>query len=479
MNRATEILNTFATPDVIIRRDFFVGKTPATMLFHPDITDAEALRAAIISCESAQITNISLSELLSKIIFISEAEISQDLNEVIYRILSGDAILFLNEIPGVIIINARKWTHRAVAEPPTETVMRGPREGFVEDFKTNLSLIERRLKTEALAIEKLTVGRVSKSSVALVYISTIADSALVNSVRRKIKKIDIDALIDSYYLQPYLEERPLSIFTQVGVAEKPDVVASKLLEGRVALIVDGSPMVLTVPYLLIEDFQSSEDYYERHSFATFLRIMRFASVIFSVLLPGLYVALQVYHFEILPFKLLVTVMNALKGIPFPPIVETLFVLMLFEIIREAAIRMPRSVGTAMSIVGALVLGDTAVKAGIISSPSVMVIALSSIALYTVPNQVGPMTLLRIIFTIIGGLSGLYGLLLGGIFLIFYLCDLSSYGTPYLAPFAPLVTSDLKDSLIKSPQRGILTRPQSIKTSNKTRVKLAKHEVEKK
>lgn len=469
MQRVEKILSEFATPNVIFRRDFSVCGKSAVMLFHPDLTDAETLRTVIMACESFAEPFKSLEDLLRDILFVNETEIAEKWQDSVNRILCGDAALFVDGIDGCIIINARKYATRAVAEPPTETVMRGPREGFIEDFKTNLSLIEKRLKTQSLAIEKIQIGRVSSTAVALIYISTIATPKLVNEVRKKLKAVDVDALIDSYNLQPYLEEKPLSIFCQTGVAEKPDIVCSKLLEGRVAIVVDGSPMVLTLPYLLIEDFHSGEDYYERHSFASFLRIMRFVSVLVSVLLPGLYVSLQVYNYEIVPLKLLITILNAVQGIPLPPLFEVLFVLLLFEVIREASLRMPRSVGTAMSIVGALVLGDTAVKAGLISSPSVMIIALSSIALYTVPNQVGSTTLLRIIFTVIGGLGGLLGLTLGTIYLVNYLSGIDSFGTPYLAPFAPLVPSDLKDSLIKGAQRGMKKRPKSIANINENRM----------
>lgn len=468
MKRVEELLSEFATPNVVFQRKITAGKFDVTVVFHPDLTDAFVMRALVEYTVKSNLKTPDIHLLLKSLLDVSEAEFEADYKKSTARILSGDAALFLEGAEGCLIVNARKWDKRAVAEPPTETVMHGPREGFIEDLKTNLSLLERRLKTPALAIEKLQIGRSSSSTVALVYIGNIVAPELVNTVRAKLNKIDIDAVIDSYYLQPYLEEHPLSIFPQAGFAEKPDIVAAKLLEGRVAVILDGSPIVLTLPFMLVEDFHSSEDYYERSTFASFLRIMRFISVLFAVFLPGLYVSLQVYHYEIVPVKFLITLLNAIKGIPFPPLIEVLFVILLFEIIREAAVRMPRSVGMAMSIVGALVLGDTAVKAGIISSPSVMIIALSSIALYTVPNQVGPMSLLRILFTLIGGLGGLFGLVLGVIFLVHYLCSLDSLGTPYLSPFAPLLPNDLKDSLIKAPNRRMKTRPDSVPNINSTR-----------
>jgi spore germination protein KA len=335
-------------------------------------------------------------------------------------------------------------------------------------MKTNLSLLHRKLKTPALAIEKMKIGRQSSTTVALCYISTIAQPKLVNQIREKLKKIDIDAIIDTHYLQPFLEAHPYSMFHQTGMSEKPDVVAAKMLEGRVAVIVDGSPLVLTAPFIMIEDFQSSNDYYKRSPFVSVLRILRFAAILIAVLLPGLYVALQVYHFNVIPVRFLITLMNALKGIPLTALPEVLFVLLLFEVIREASVRMPSAVGMAMSIVGALVLGETAVSAGMISSPSVMIIAISSIAVYTVPNQVGTISLLRVFFTILGGIAGLYGLIIGTLFIATTLVNMDSFGTPYLAPISPLIFEDLKDSIYMQSQLSRTDRPRSIPNINKTR-----------
>lgn len=470
MNRAKEIMEYMATPSLFKQKEFTIGKIKAIMLFNPDLTDGFALRQIAQGMMDCDKKISSLNDIQKYALLAAESVISSNKDEATKGILSGDAVVVLDKIEGFLIVNARKWDKRAVAEPPTETVMRGPREGFVEDIKTNLSLIERRLKTPAFAVERFKIGRVSSTDVAMVYVSTIARPELVNLVRKKLQNIDIDALIDSHYLQPLIEPHPMSIFHQTGVNEKPDILASKILEGRVGIIVDGSPMVLTVPFILIEDFQSGEDYYERNSFASFLRILRYVSIIIGVLLPGLYVALQAFHYDVIPLRFLVTLMNAVKDIPLTPLPEVLFVMLLFEIIREASVRMPRAVGMAMSIVGALVLGDTAVKAGVISSPAVMIIALSSIALYTVPNEVGTMSLLRIIFTVLGGLTGLYGLLVGMLIVIHELVCLDSYGTPYLAPFAPLVTSDLKDGITRKPIFMHITRPKSIPNINSTRQK---------
>lgn len=470
MKRADDILRAFATPETIVKRAFKTKYRDGAVLYNPDLTDSLLTGQIVRALEKCEDKKPTADALLESVVYIAESEVIYDAAEVQKSILGGDAVVIVDGTDGYLICSVRKWDKRAIAEPPTSTVMRGPREGFIEDVKTNLSLIERRLKSPSLAVEKMTIGRLSQTTVALVYLADVASPEVVNAVRDKLEKIDIDALTDSHYIQPYLEERPFSIFHQTGVTEKPDIVTAKLLEGRVAIVVDGSPMVVTVPFMVIEDYQSSEDYYERPSLSTFLRILRLVSIFFAVLLPGVYVALQEYHYSMIPLRFLITVMTAVNGIPLPPLLEIMFVILLFEVIREASVRMPRAVGMAMSIVGALVLGETAVKAGIISSPAVMITALSSIALYVAPNQEGTLTLLRVAFTALGGLGGMYFMLVGMLYLVLYLCSMGGFGTPYLAPLAPFVPGDLKDSFYRASLLRMNERPKSIKNINPHRQK---------
>lgn len=466
--RAAAILEKYS-PQLIVPRDLTAGGRAATLLFNPDITDGVTLRMTVHALTKYEGKLTSAEQAAKEVLTAAEVKIADTPEEAAATITDGDAALFIEGFRP-IVVNARKYDKRAVAEPPSETVTRGPREGFIEELKTNLSLIARRLRTEKLTVERLKTGRYSGTNVAVVYLDGVADPKIVQKITERIRALDTDGVEDSFYIQSVLEEHPYSIFSQIGMTEKPDIAVAKLLEGRVAVVVDGSPTVLTVPYILPEDFQASEDYYERHTLASFLRILRYTAVVLAILLPGFYVAVQVYHYDMIPLKFLVTLMNAVAGLPLTPLSETLFVIMLFEIIREAGVRMPRAVGMALSIVGALVLGDTAVKAGLISSPSVMVVALSSIALYTVPKLVGTTSILRLLMTLAGGLGGMYGLVVSTVFLLMYLAGLDSYGAPYLAPFAPLVRSDLKDALIRKPLGVLDTRPQSYPNVNRIRRK---------
>ena len=347
-------------------------------------------------------------------------------------------------------------------------VLRGPREGFIEDVKVNLTLLRKRLKTQDFKYENLTVGKYTNTAVAVCYIDGIADKSVVDDIVQKISAIKTDGILDSTYLAPYLDVEKTFLFRRVGVTEKPDIAVAKMLEGRVAIIVDGSPMVLTMPYLFMEDIQSPGDYYENSTMTALSRILRLISVIASLLLPSLYVCLQEYNYQIIPLRFLITVMNASEAIPFSPLSEMLLVLIIFDILREANLRMPSAVGISLSLVGAIVLGDAAVKAGLLGAPAVMIGALSGIGLFTLPDNTLVMSLLRLVLTFIGGTMGLFGVTIAMMGIIFYLASLQINKTPFLAPFAPLVPEDLKDGIAQKQIASMNKRPRSVPNSNHTR-----------
>jgi len=464
MKRIQQFKSAFSDGKMPVVREIDAKRGAAAMLYNPDLTGPAMCAKAVMWAQAVPGGKITAEEIRKKYVFVAESRVSSDTAEAIDALLDGDAVLFFDEVEGYILLNVRKYDKRSVDEPPLSTVTYGPREGFIEDLKTNLCLLERRIRSPRLAIEKLKIGSVTKTDVAVAYINGIASRELVKRVMRRLESVEADGVMDVQYLQPYLEERPYSVFNQVGRAEKPDIVAAKLLEGRIAVFVNGTPMALTVPYLFMESVQSSADYYQRYLYASFLRILRLITLGFAILLPGIYIALQKFHLSIIPLRFMMTVITALSGIPFRATTEMLFVILLFEIIRETGIRMPKAVGMAMSIVGALVLGETAVRAGIVSSPAVMIVALSSLALYTAPDEVASTTLLRVIFTLLGGLGGIYLLLVGTIYLVQYMVGINGLGAPYLAPFAPLVKNDMKDALVRSNFLDLHSLPRSFPTA---------------
>ncbi len=252
-------------------------------------------------------------------------------------------------------------------------------------------------------------------------------------------------------------------------------MVAKILEGRVAIVVDGSPMVLTLPYMLIESFQDSEDYFRRNRRTSFVRLLRLIGIIFAVLLPAGYVALQEYQYQFLPFKFMITIINATSGTPFTPTYEMILVLIVFDILNEASIRMPRFVGMALSIVGAIVLGETAVQAGLLSSPAVLVMALSAIGMYTTPTNMGTFSIIRLAFLLAASLFGMLGLVIACMIFIVSICSLKSFGTDFTAPYAPVVPADLKDGFIKKSINDTITRPKALHTQNKIRKGKSKNE----
>ena len=449
------------------------GKWKMLCVFIEDICDKTALSKDVLpSLIKAKTAD---PEKLVKTLPFSSVSTIEGLDNAVSEILSGKVAVFFDKKEKAISFDLKKAETRSVAEPPTSAVMKGPREGFTENIRTNLSLIRRRLKTEHLCLEELVVGRLSKTSVTICYLNNIADKNIVKTVKKRISGIDIDNIADSSYIAKLIVEHKTSLFKQVGNTEKPDVFSAKLCEGRVGILVDGSPIAITVPYLLIEDFQSAEDYFQNSYRANFARFLRVVSIAFAVLLPCVFVSAQLFHLQIIPLNFLLTIVNSIKGIPLSPSAEMFFTLLVFEILNEASIRMPKYVGMALSVVGALVLGDTAVRAGIVSTPTIMIMALSGIALYTVPELVDSLSFLRLVFLFVGGSIGGYGIVLSCAFIALYACSLENFDVPVLAPFAPLVRQDLKDGIYTAFLHNMLRRPRSIKPKNKTRMKKVSNE----
>lgn len=393
----------------------------------------------------------------------------QNLKTAKEKLAIGSGIVFFEDSNIFVEVPLKLVPRRAIMEPPTNNVVRGPREGFIEDYKTNISLIRARLTTNKLKMVELDVGDLTKTKVCVAYLKGIASPDVVNQILKKIRKIKIDGIIDSYYIESYLSEHPRSVFKQCGSCEKPDIVVAKMLEGRIAIIVDGSPFVLTLPFILIEDLQSSEDYYDVNIKVSFIRFLRVLGVLIATIMPGIYISFQVYHYKALPLKFLITVLNAAYNIPFAPVAEVLFAFLLFEILYEASMRIPKGLGTSFNIIGALILGDTAVKSNLASAPTIMVVAVSSIALYLVPDQTSVLRMIRISLTLIGGVMGIIGIVIGLLFLVAYLCDFDSYGAAYLGPYAPRIKGDLKDGIFKKSIAKMKTRPRSIPNINRNRV----------
>ena len=423
------------------------------------------------STEENPKNKLNIDVLIQKVFPVTSIEKATDSKEIISSILDGKVVVVLDD-EGIVIpvFGAEK---RGVQEPPTSRVVKGPREGFVEDVSTNIGLIRKRLKTTNLQLEDVFVGRQTHSHLTIVYLKDIARPEIVKSVKKRLKAIDIDAIIDAYYIESFLEDNKVKFFRRVGSTEKPDIFCAKVLEGRVGIIVDGSPVALTVPFVFFEDLQSSQDYYTIPAMASFARVLRLFELIYAVIAPAIYVALQSYNYRILPINFLITILSSIESLSIPPLIEILIVLFLFEVISEASLQMPNSMGMALSIIGALALGNTAVDAGIISPPSIVVVATSSVALYSIPDEISQTRLLRILFTIAGGVVGLYGIICCFIILISYVVSIKSFGVPYMSPYAPSVRLDKNDGFIKQSIQDLKHRPTFLADKNKIRQKTSR------
>ena len=453
---------------IVFEFESFAGKKFA-LIYADGIADKQLIGELIVKPLKAAEKDIKLKD-VSKTLASPEVKDCKEIKDAIKEISDGNVALFIDGEEDFFIIGLKNPPGRSVAEPPTQITIKGPREGFTEDIKTNLGLVRKRLKSQKLKIKMLKTGERSETAVALVYLDDVCAKGLPERVQKQIENHEIDIVCDSSYVASFISKRPKSVFRRNGSSEKPDIFCAKVCEGRVGIIVDGSPIALTVPYMLTEDLQSVEDYYILSYRATIIRTLRVVAILFGLFLPALYVAAQLYKIQLIPFQLLLNISSSISGLALSPSLEMFLTLFVLEVLNEASIRMPKYVGLALSVVGALVLGDTAVKAGIISTPAIIIIAFSAICLYTTPDLVETTTTLRWLYLIIAGSLGPFSIVVFTAYLISYLVNEQSYGTPLVAPFAPLIKSDLYDSMVKANMHALKERPKSLNTRNKVRIK---------
>lgn len=402
---------------------------------------------------------------------ISDFKEAEKLEEVLLAIMSGEAAVFIDGYDKSIILAVRFWPARSPSEPTSETIIRGPRDGFVETIRFNTALVRRRIRDTNLKVKQIQIGRRSKTDIALMYIEGIVDNGLLIEVENRLKKIDVDGIIDSGYIEQFIQDKQFSLFPQVQATERPDVVAAGIYEGKVAILVDNSPFALIAPATLDSFLQSAEDYYTRPAISTFLRNIRVISALLSVVAPSLYIALISFNPSIIPTKLLTSIAASREGVPFPAFIEAFIMELTFEVLREAGVRLPRAIGSTIGIVGGLVIGQAAVAAGIVSPIMVIVVAVTAIASFAIPNYelAAGFRIVRFLLMMLASIYGLYGVLLGLIATLIHLVNLKSFGIPYLAPMAPFYPRDLKDtSFVILPWKYMKRRPEFLSPQDKVR-----------
>ncbi|MFJ7684115.1 spore germination protein [Peribacillus butanolivorans] len=411
-----------------------------------------------------------LQVLKGRILAVGDIQDVTEFSSLFTSLLSGDVILLLDGYAQGFTIGMRGGKDRGVMESTTETVVRGPKEGFTENLRTNTALIRRKIKTPRLWLETKKIGNLTKTDVAIMYIDGIVNDKVVEEVHKRLDRIDIDGILESGYIEELIQDETHTPFPTMYYSERPDVIAAELLEGKVAILVDGTPIVLVVPALFVSFIQSAEDYYQRADIATLIRLLRFFTIIIALLGPSLYIAITTFHQEMLPTRLLISLSAQREGVPFPAFFEALMMEVAFEILREASLRMPKAIGQAISIVGTLVIGTAAVEAGIVSAAMVIVVAITAISSFVLPSFTISMSIrmLRFPMMALAASFGLFGIIVGVIALVLHMCSLRSYGVPYMSPFAPFIGEDMKDTLIRVPRWGMFARPRLISQKNNKR-----------
>ena len=423
-----------------------IGK--CTLVFIDDLCGVSFISEYIITPLKSQYYNYNnVQEVVSNVLDINIAGYSKDLDDAIFHVLSGDVILVFENFEKIIYCEVKGSVRRGISIPVTESVIKGPREGFNELIVDNVSLIRRKVKNSNLKFESGRKGRDSKTTIAICYIEGIAPKTLINDVKEKIKHMNIKFILDTNYIEDELRKQK-SAFDTVGYTEKPDEVAAKILEGRVAVLVDGTPFVITVPYFFLENFQAPDDYYINRYFANFTRVLRWVAFFIATFLPGLYVAIVNYHFALIPSMFLFRLAVARAGVPLPTIIEVLIMVIAFQLIKEAGLRLPQPIGGAMSIVAALILGDAVVGAGISSRIKIIVVAASTLSYFLIPKVYGALSIWSIIITLVSSFFGLPGFFLISLMLVSKLGDLETGGYSYLFPLGSIETYKFKDIIFR-------------------------------
>ncbi|MEW6723304.1 MAG: spore germination protein [Bacillota bacterium] len=460
--------------DDIIFREFRLcgnGQLVATLVYvdgmvDKDLVQRDVIRPLMHLCSSLSGKSLISAEELSRIVQeelvnIQEIKESDTYQAAIDGLLNGDPALFVDGMTVALNAGLRNWEHRTISEPSTEQVIRGPREGFNELLKTNITLIRRKLKDPNLSVKLLKLGERSQTDIAVLYHAEITNESLVKEVFRRLNKIEISAILDSGYIEQYLQDNPWSPFPQVQYTERPDRVASALLEGRVAILADGSPFALLAPATLPTFLPAPDDYYDSWIVVTAIRLFRTISIFNSSLLPSIYVSLLNFHHEMIPVRLSLAMATARSGVPFPAVVEALIMEVTFELLREAGVRLPTAIGQTIGIVGGIIIGQAAVSARIVSPLTVIIVALTAIGSFSIPavNMATSLRLLRFPLLLLAATFGFYGVLAGLILIYLHLVTLKSFGVPYMSPVSPFSLATLNDTIVRAPLWRMRWRPR--------------------
>ncbi|QHW29737.1 spore germination protein [Paenibacillus rhizovicinus] len=478
-NNVSVIRQLLGSPSDLSVRSFTIGsgKLPCVLLCIDGLIDKQLINEQVlkpliqrfadeITPEPAELPNLIIQEILS----VTEVELANAMDEVDNGILSGNAALFVDGSAQVVLIDCKGWQTRAIEEPQTESIIRGSREGFNENLRTNTAIVRRMLRDNRLRFDSLKIGRRSKREVVLLSMDGIVNPQLHQEAVRRLKSIDTDDISGSGTVEQFISDNFLSPFPLVITSERPDKVTGGLLQGRLAVLVDGDPFAIIFPITFSSNIQSPEDFYQQWFIAMATRILRMMAAFIATFLPAIYIALLEYHHGMIPSSLAFSIAGSREGVPFPAVIEAFMMEGTLELLREAGIRLPKPIGQTIGIVGGLVIGEAAVSAGIVSPVMVIVVAVTAISSFSFPSYSFAIALRLVRFAIMlaASLFGLYGIILAYIIINIHFVNLKSFGVPYSAPFAPFYSKDWSDVIVRAPATMLKERPTIIDPVDKTR-----------
>lgn len=459
--------------DMVFRRfKLGIGDTPCALVYVDGLVDKNLVQETVLKPMMYELTlhegehtrpassAMVYQFVIDHIINVADIKETASLDESMRLVLSGEVALLINGFDKIIIVSARGWPKRAIGDTETEGVIRGPKEGFTETLRFNTALLRRKCKDPNMVIKTIILGRRSKTEISYIYIKGIANPSLISEVEERLNNIDIDQILDSGQLEQLIQDSSLTPFPQIQPTERPDKTVANLMEGRVCILVDNSPYALIVPATFNQFFQSPEDYNERWIVASFIRLLRWVASFLAVFTPAIYIAVVTCHPGLIPTRLALSISATRVGVPFPLVLEALLMETTIELLRESGARLPKAIGQTIGIVGGLIIGDAAVQAGITSPIMVIVVAVTAIASFVIPTYSAAIGLRTIRFPlmILASFLGLYGLILGFIFLNIHMTSLKSFGVSYMSPQAPIVPGDIKDFAIRAPYFMMKKRP---------------------
>lgn len=454
-------------------REIGFSKCKGTAVFVDGLADNQMISEFFLemNTEDIKIAEIDSFEWMVSIATgLGNLLVIMDWNQIYDSLLSGNTIIFVDGYNKAISVDTKGFEKRAITEPSTQLSIRGPKDAFTETLRTNTALIRRRIKSPNLWLETMKIGTVSQTDVGIMYIKGIANEKIIQEVRDRLKRINMDSIIGSGYIEQLIEDQTWTTFPTTYHSERPDTVTAHLLEGRIAIIVDGTPFVLTVPAIFIQFFQAADDYYSRFDISTGIRLLRILAFFLALIAPAVYISATTFHQEMIPTPMAIAIAAQRENVPFPAFVEAMIMEVTFEILREAGLRLPRSVGQAVSIVGALVIGQAVVQAGIISPIMVIVVAITAISNFSTPVFAMAISARLIRFVLMGlaTMLGFYGIMIGLMFMVIHLCSLRSFGIPYMMPIAPFNIHNQQDVFIRFPVWAMKNRPKFISKENMVR-----------